>query len=51
MKELQFTNVDLYLHQPGLDTTTPADKAMYQMIGVFAEFERSMVKERVRAGP
>ena len=38
------------LHQQGLDTTTPAGKAMFQMLGVFAEFERSMIKERVRAG-
>jgi DNA invertase Pin-like site-specific DNA recombinase len=32
------------------DTTTPAGKAMFQMMGVFAEFERSMIQERVRAG-
>src|SRR2546430_4519841 len=34
----------------GLDTTTPAGKAMFQMLGVFAEFERSIIQERVRAG-
>jgi hypothetical protein len=34
----------------GIDTTTPAGKAMFQMMGVFAEFERSMIVERVRAG-
>jgi DNA invertase Pin-like site-specific DNA recombinase len=33
-----------------LDTTTPAGKTMFQMMGVFAEFERSMIQERVRAG-
>jgi DNA invertase Pin-like site-specific DNA recombinase len=33
-----------------VDTTTPAGKAMFQMMGVFAEFERSMIPERVRAG-
>jgi len=33
----------------GLDTTTPAGKAMFQMMGVFAEFESSMIRERVRA--
>jgi Resolvase, N terminal domain len=42
--------IDLYLHQQGIDTTTPAGKAMFQMMGVFAEFERSMIQERVRAG-
>ena len=34
----------------GIDTTTPAGKAMFQMMGVFAEFERSMIRERVDAG-
>ncbi|TAL00605.1 MAG: recombinase family protein [Rhodospirillaceae bacterium] len=48
--ELHAKGVDLYLHQQGLDTTTPAGKAMFQMMGVFAEFERSMIQERVRAG-
>jgi DNA invertase Pin-like site-specific DNA recombinase len=43
-------SIDLFLHQQGLDTTTPAGKAMFQMLGVFAEFERSIIQERVRAG-
>ena len=43
-------HVDLYLHQQGIDTTTPSGKAMFQMMGVFAEFERSMIHERVMAG-
>ena len=38
------------LNQQGIDTTTPAGKAMFQMMGVFAEFERAMIAERVRAG-
>jgi len=38
------------LHQQGLDTTTPVGKALFQMMGVFAEFERAMIQERVRAG-
>jgi DNA invertase Pin-like site-specific DNA recombinase len=48
--ELHAVGVDLYLHQQGIDTTTPAGKAMFQMMGVFAEFERSMIQERVKAG-
>jgi DNA invertase Pin-like site-specific DNA recombinase len=48
--ELHAKGVDLYLHQQGLDTSTPAGKAMFQMIGVFAEFERAMIVERVNAG-
>ena len=50
LSELHALKVDLFLHQQGLDTTTPAGKAMFQMMGVFAEFERSMIQERVRAG-
>jgi len=42
--------VGLYLHQQGIDTTTPAGKALFQMLGMFAEFERSMIRERVMAG-
>src|ERR1700684_4281015 len=42
--------INLFLHQQGIDTTTPAGKALFQMMGVFAEFERAMIQERVRAG-
>lgn len=50
LDELHALKVDLYLHQQGIDTTTPAGKALFQMCGVFAEFERSMIQERVKAG-
>ena len=50
LSELHSLDIDLALHQQGIDTTTPAGKAMFQMMGVFAEFERSMIVERVRAG-
>jgi DNA invertase Pin-like site-specific DNA recombinase len=50
LSEIHALKIDLYLHQQGIDTTTPAGKAMFQMMGVFAEFERSMIQERVRAG-
>jgi DNA invertase Pin-like site-specific DNA recombinase len=48
--EVHAEGVDLYLHRQGVDTTTPAGKAMFQMMGVFAEFERAMIRERVNAG-
>lgn len=48
--ELKAKGVDLYLHQQHLDTATPAGKAMFQMCGVFAEFEREIIRERVNAG-
>jgi DNA invertase Pin-like site-specific DNA recombinase len=50
LHELQGIGVDLYLHKQALDTTTPAGKAMFGMLGVFAEFERSLIQERVKAG-
>jgi DNA invertase Pin-like site-specific DNA recombinase len=50
LQELHGAGVDLYLHQQALDTTTPGGKAMFQMMGVFAEFERSMISERVKSG-
>jgi DNA invertase Pin-like site-specific DNA recombinase len=50
LSELHALKIDLFLRQQGLDTTTPAGKAMFQMLGVFAEFERAMIAERVRAG-
>jgi DNA invertase Pin-like site-specific DNA recombinase len=50
LDEIHAKGVDLYLHQQNIDTSTPSGKAMFQMAGVFAEFERSMIQERVRAG-
>ena len=51
LSELHALHIDLFLHQQGLDTTTPAGKAMFQMMGVFAEFERAMIAERVPRWP
>jgi DNA invertase Pin-like site-specific DNA recombinase len=50
LSELHALGIDLYLHQQGVDTTTPAGKALFQMMGVFAEFERAMIRERVKSG-
>jgi DNA invertase Pin-like site-specific DNA recombinase len=50
LAELHGKRVDLYLHQQGIDTSTPAGKALFQMMGVFAEFERAMIRERVNSG-
>jgi DNA invertase Pin-like site-specific DNA recombinase len=47
---LRDKGVDLFLHQQGLDTSTTAGRAMFQMLGVFAEFERGIIRERVNAG-
>ena len=50
LNEIQSVSCDLYIHQSGLDTSTPMGKMMFQLTGIFAEFERSMISERVRAG-
>lgn len=50
MGELKAKGIDLYLHQQSLDTSTPAGKAMFQMLGVFSEFEREIIRERVLSG-
>ena len=48
--ELHAKDVDLYLHRQGLDTSTPAGRAMFGMLSVFAEFERALIQERIKAG-
>jgi len=50
LNDIQSKSVDLYLHQQGLDTSTPSGRMMFQMLGVFAEFERAMIRERILAG-
>jgi DNA invertase Pin-like site-specific DNA recombinase len=50
LEEIHANGVDLYLHVQGVDTTTPAGRALFQMLGVFAEFERSIIQERIHAG-
>ena len=48
LTDLHAKGVDLFLHQQGLDTSTPSGRAMFQMLGVFAEF--AMIRERVMTG-
>ena len=50
LNEVQSVNCHLYIHQSGLDTSTPSGRMMFQMVGVFSEFERSMISERVKLG-
>jgi DNA invertase Pin-like site-specific DNA recombinase len=50
LSELHAKKVDLFIHQQGIDTTTPGGKALFGVMGVFAEFERSIIQERVKAG-
>jgi DNA invertase Pin-like site-specific DNA recombinase len=50
IQHLEACKVDLYLDQQSIDTTTPMGKLVFQVTGAFAEFERSMIRQRVRAG-
>jgi DNA invertase Pin-like site-specific DNA recombinase len=50
IQTLEACGVDLYLDQQNIDTTTPAGRLLFQMTGAFAEFERSMIRQRVNAG-
>ncbi len=49
LQEMHKVGVDLYLHKQGINTTTPAGKVMFQMMGVFAEFDRDMTQERAQS--
>jgi DNA invertase Pin-like site-specific DNA recombinase len=50
LSELKGAGCDLYLERQAVDTTTPGGRALFQMLGVFAEFEREIIVERVVAG-
>jgi DNA invertase Pin-like site-specific DNA recombinase len=50
IQQLEACGVDLYLDQQAIDTTTPTGRLMFQITGAFAEFERSMIRQRIRAG-
>lgn len=50
LQVIRQTGLNLYIHTQALDTTTSAGKALFQMLGVFAEFERELIQSRVNAG-
>ena len=50
IQTLEACGVDLYLDQQSIDTTTPTGKLLFQVCGAFAEFERSMIRQRIHAG-
>lgn len=50
LSEIEAANCELYLHQQGIDTSTIAGRMMFQICGVFAEFERALIRERILAG-
>ena len=50
IEHLEKVGIDLYLDQQNFDTTTPTGKLLFQITGALGEFERSMIRQRVRAG-
>jgi DNA invertase Pin-like site-specific DNA recombinase len=50
LRSLEDGHVDLFLHQQAIDTTTPAGRMFYHVLGAFSEFERDMIRSRVNAG-
>jgi DNA invertase Pin-like site-specific DNA recombinase len=50
LEDIQSKDVDLYIHNSGIDTSTPTGKMMFSFLSVFAEFERSMIRSRVQSG-
>jgi len=49
LEDIQGHGCDLYLHQQAIDTSTPSGRMLFQMLGVFAEFERAILKSRIKA--
>ena len=50
LSDIQARGCDLYLHQQNVDTSTPSGRMLFQMLAVFAEFERSIITSRINAG-
>jgi DNA invertase Pin-like site-specific DNA recombinase len=50
LSDIQARDCDLYLHQQSVDTSTPSGRMLFQMLAVFSEFERELIRGRVRAG-
>src|SRR5437016_7113565 len=49
-QDLHSKQTNLYLHKQGITTTTLGGKLLFQMLGLFAKFERSMIVKRFKAG-
>src|SRR5499427_7433911 len=50
IQHLEAAGIDLYLDVQSIDTTTPMGRLVFQVTGAIAEFERSMIRQRVQAG-
>lgn len=50
LEEFRELGVDFISYTENIDTSTPAGKALFTMVSAFAEFERDLIRQRVRAG-
>lgn len=48
--DLHAAGIDMYVRREGLDTTSPTGRAAFGLMGLFAEFERNLIRERLLAG-
>jgi DNA invertase Pin-like site-specific DNA recombinase len=49
-RELEALGVDLVATDQAVDTTTPAGRLLFTVLGAIAEFERDLIRDRVMAG-
>ncbi len=50
LEEFRSLGIEFLSHQEAVDTSTPAGRMLFQVIGAMAEFEREIIRERVIAG-
>ncbi len=50
LEEFRALGVDFISYREAVDTSTPAGKMLFSVIGAMAEFERELIRERVAAG-
>jgi DNA invertase Pin-like site-specific DNA recombinase len=50
LEEFNNLGVDFISYKENIDTSSPAGKILFTMISAFAEFERAIIRERVKAG-
>lgn len=50
LEEFRGLGIDFISYTENIDTSTPSGKVLFTVISAFAEFERDLIRERVRAG-
>jgi len=50
LDDLKSMGIDFISYDNGLDTTTPTGRLIFNVVGAVAEFEKDIIRERVRAG-